>query len=104
MSNDELLKELIDPLMIRERFFKSIRAITSYHKAQKDASITGESPEYDKYDDNMSNTLASLSPEQEHILRIILNFNLAFFETIADNNQRLLSLIFPDSFHSGEGR
>ena len=96
MNKGELVKELVDPLMIREQFFRSLRAITSYHETQREASLVGESPEYAGYDDNMSDTLADLSPEQESILRIVLNFNLAFFETMADNNRKLLSLILED--------
>ena len=100
MNKDELLKELGDPIVIRERFFKYLRDAISYHKAQKEASVTGESPEYAKYNDDLSKTFNNLSPEQEQILRIILHLNLAFYETIADNNRRILSLIFPDSFDS----
>ncbi len=97
MDKDKLLKELSNPVIIRERFFKYLHEILSFHKAQKEASLTSESPEYIKYDDAISKTFTDVTPEQEQILRIVLNLNLAFFETIADNNRRLLSLIFGDS-------
>lgn len=96
MNKDEIIKELTDSQAIQKNFMANIRAVTSYNKAQREVSLTGESPQYATYMNNLNemlNTL-NLAPEYKQIYRFILNTNFAFLETMAENNRKLLSLIF----------
>lgn len=96
MDGDELIRKLCDPEAIKEQYMEQLFIMLSYHQAQKEAMTTGESPEYAEYIENLHNKFVleqGMSPEQAKTISLILNLNLVLFHLIADNNQRLLSLI-----------
>jgi hypothetical protein len=95
MDREEIIKELTDPSAIRQQFFNLIREWASFHNAQWEASLVGESPEYAKYFSIMQERFGENLTHQQ-ILLFQLDLVLIFLRLIAENNRRLLSLILTD--------
>jgi len=96
MDKEKIIKELTTPQAILEDIGNYILKYTAHHVYQLEAVPSGESPEFEKHLDLIRQLYSKYPDKSLFPIHYVHWLMWAFADALAENNRKVLSLLFPD--------